>query len=190
MSKISITPNPSGSGVFTISSPATSTDRTLTLPDEAGTVLTSASSITQNAGPAFSAYQYAGGQSLPSVSTKIIFDTEEFDTDSCFNTSTYSFTPNVAGYYQLEFLLCFDPLTANEVTCFLFKNGVQHKRGTRSQVSGQALYLICSTLVYANGTTDYFDAYAYQSTGSNKNLEAGLNAKGNYFQGFLVRAAS
>ena len=45
MSKISITPNASGTGVFTISSPATSTDRTLTLPDEAGTVLTSVSSI-------------------------------------------------------------------------------------------------------------------------------------------------
>jgi hypothetical protein len=42
MSKISITPNASGTGVFTISSPATNTDRTLTLPDEAGTVLTSA----------------------------------------------------------------------------------------------------------------------------------------------------
>ena len=38
MSKISITPNASGTGVFTISSPATNTDRTLTLPDEAGTV--------------------------------------------------------------------------------------------------------------------------------------------------------
>ena len=45
MSKISITPNASGTGVFTIASPATSTDRTLTLPDEAGTVLTSASSL-------------------------------------------------------------------------------------------------------------------------------------------------
>ncbi len=45
MSKISITPNASGTGVFTISSPATNTDRTLTLPDEAGTVLTSASSL-------------------------------------------------------------------------------------------------------------------------------------------------
>ena len=45
MSKISITPNASGTGVFTISSPATNTDRTLTLPDEAGTVLTSVSSL-------------------------------------------------------------------------------------------------------------------------------------------------
>ena len=45
MSKIALTPNASGTGVFTIASPATSTDRTLTLPDEAGTVLTSVSSL-------------------------------------------------------------------------------------------------------------------------------------------------
>ena len=45
MSKISLTPNAAGTGNFTIASPATDTDRTLTLPDEAGTVLTSASAI-------------------------------------------------------------------------------------------------------------------------------------------------
>jgi hypothetical protein len=49
MSKISITPNASGTGVFTISSPATNTDRTLTLPDEAGTVLTGSGPINVNA---------------------------------------------------------------------------------------------------------------------------------------------
>jgi hypothetical protein len=43
MSKIALTPNASGTGVFTISSPATNTDRTLVLPDEAGTVLTTGS---------------------------------------------------------------------------------------------------------------------------------------------------
>ena len=41
MSKIALTPNASGSGTFTIASPNSDTDRTLTLPDEAGTVLTS-----------------------------------------------------------------------------------------------------------------------------------------------------
>jgi hypothetical protein len=40
MSKIALTPNATGTGVFTISSPATNTNRTLTLPDEAGTVVT------------------------------------------------------------------------------------------------------------------------------------------------------
>jgi hypothetical protein len=48
MSKIALTPSATGTGVFTISSPATNTNRTLTLPDEAGTVLTSASTGLQS----------------------------------------------------------------------------------------------------------------------------------------------
>ena len=46
MSNIAIKGATTGTGTFTIESPATNTDRTLTLPDEAGTVLTSASTVT------------------------------------------------------------------------------------------------------------------------------------------------
>lgn len=42
MSKIAFNSNPSGTGTFTIASPNSNTDRTLTLPDTTGTVLTSA----------------------------------------------------------------------------------------------------------------------------------------------------
>ena len=45
MSKVAIQGNASGTGTFTIAAPNSNTDRTLTLPDEAGTVLTSVSSI-------------------------------------------------------------------------------------------------------------------------------------------------
>ena len=45
MSKIAIKGATTGTGVFTLESPATNTDRTLILPDEAGTVLTSASNV-------------------------------------------------------------------------------------------------------------------------------------------------
>jgi len=45
MSKISLEPNASGTGTFTIAAPNSDTNRTLTLPDEAGTVLTSASDL-------------------------------------------------------------------------------------------------------------------------------------------------
>ena len=45
MSKINLTPNASGTGVFTIASPNSNTDRTLTLPDESGTILTTSSSV-------------------------------------------------------------------------------------------------------------------------------------------------
>jgi hypothetical protein len=45
MSKVKITGNASGTGVLTIEAPNTNTDRTITLPDEVGTVLTSATPI-------------------------------------------------------------------------------------------------------------------------------------------------
>jgi len=40
MSKISLKPNASGTGVFSLEAPNSNVDRTLTLPDEAGTVAT------------------------------------------------------------------------------------------------------------------------------------------------------
>ena len=45
MSKVVIAGDASGTGTFTISAPNGNTDRTLVLPDEAGTVLTSASVV-------------------------------------------------------------------------------------------------------------------------------------------------
>jgi hypothetical protein len=52
MSKIALTPNASGTGTFTFAAPGTNTDRTLTLPDATGTVLTDQSTVsaTQIAG--------------------------------------------------------------------------------------------------------------------------------------------
>jgi len=58
MSKVAIQGNASGTGVFTIASPNSNTDRTLTLPDEAGTVLTSAG-VPASAMPAGSVIQVA-----------------------------------------------------------------------------------------------------------------------------------
>ncbi len=43
MSKVTIAGDANGTGVFTIAAPNGNTNRTLTLPDEAGTVLTNAS---------------------------------------------------------------------------------------------------------------------------------------------------
>jgi len=40
MSKISLAPNAAGTAIFTIESPGTSTNRTLTLPDDTGTIVT------------------------------------------------------------------------------------------------------------------------------------------------------
>ena len=88
MSKIALSPNASGTGVFTIASPNGNTDRTLTLPDEAGTVLTSASGIpasqltgvvAQKGVPAFSVYQSPAQSITANVWTKMTFQNEDFD---------------------------------------------------------------------------------------------------------------
>jgi hypothetical protein len=50
MSKVAIKGATTGTATFTIESPATNTDRTLVLPDNAGTVLTSASNLAGVAG--------------------------------------------------------------------------------------------------------------------------------------------
>jgi len=46
MSKVAITGNENGSGIFTIAAPNSNTDRTITLPDAGGTILTSGSFVT------------------------------------------------------------------------------------------------------------------------------------------------
>jgi hypothetical protein len=45
MTKIAISPNPSGTGTFTLTAPDSNTNRTITLPDAAGVVLTDTSDI-------------------------------------------------------------------------------------------------------------------------------------------------
>ena len=47
MSSIKLSPNASGTGAFTIAAPNSNTDRTLNLPDSAGTLATSESTLAQ-----------------------------------------------------------------------------------------------------------------------------------------------
>lgn len=47
MSSIKLSPNASGTGIFTIAAPNSNTDRTLTLPDSTGTIATAESTLSQ-----------------------------------------------------------------------------------------------------------------------------------------------
>jgi hypothetical protein len=184
MSKISLTPNASGTGTLTIAAPNTSTDRTLTLPDETGTIISSTSS--QVAGPAFSAY----GSTLTSVPnntwTKIIFNTENFDTNNCFDTSNYRFTPNVAGHYQFNCRVGMGATGTGIAAIKIYKNGSQHIIGDEPlNIATYGAYPSVHGLGWANGTTDYFEVYVYQNSGSTQNC--GSAQSGFNFDGFLAR---
>jgi hypothetical protein len=65
MSSVSIQGNASGTGIFTIASPNSNTNRTLTLPDNTGTILTGSSSITASQLPAGSVLQVVVSNPAP-----------------------------------------------------------------------------------------------------------------------------
>jgi len=78
MSKISIKGADTGTGVFTLESPATNTDRTLVLPDEAGTIDT-----LQRAGNVLQVVQTYS-------TTRIATNTNDYSLISCAITPTYT----------------------------------------------------------------------------------------------------
>jgi hypothetical protein len=136
-------------------------------------------------GPSFSAYQSSSQSINNATETKVNYQTEEWDTASCFDTSNSRFTPTVAGYYQVDARVSFTS-GDTRVIINLFKNGSSWKRGNDSG-SASVNSGIVSALVYLNGSTDYIDVYAYQARGSANSVSA-LSTE-TYFQAAMVRAA-
>lgn len=134
-------------------------------------------------GPAFSAYQ-SGAQTLGSATaTKITLGSELFDTANCFDTANSKFTPNVAGYYQINGAVAVGA-SSTVIQAYIYKNGNIFKAGVFSgsaNVNGGTV----SGIVYLNGTTDFVELYAYFGTGQITN--SGSNYT--YFDGAMVRGA-
>jgi len=106
VSKIRLTPNASGTGTVTLTVPSTSTDRTITLPDETGTLQPSPSAskvgfrVSNNTVTIVnSATDYTIPYANDSGST--ISSGTRFDLGNNFNTTTYKFIVPVTGYYML-----------------------------------------------------------------------------------------
>ena len=164
----------SGSGTMTLAGPATNSNQTITIPDATGTMMVSGNM------PAFSAYQSSAQTLSGSTDTKILFQTEEFDTNSNFASST--FTPTVAGYYQVSSSIRMNSL-ATSVRMMIYKNGTKYKIGT--DVNTTVNNGLVTTLVYCNGTTDYIEAYANIGTGQ----ALSASSADTWFNGSMVRGA-
>ena len=137
-------------------------------------------------GPAFSAYNASNQTLANGAFTKLIFPTEEFDTASCFDSTTnYRFTANVAGYYQ--FTACMNLNASSGVTLISFyKNGSEFKRASQIPFVGSSTVQPASTvLIHLNGSTDYVEVYGYHTAGGSLDTAAGQPFV--YFQGFLAR---
>ena len=168
----------STSGTINLVATATAGSNTATLPAATGTVMVSGNQ------PAFSVKNSALQTITTGTFTKVIFDVEEFDTNNNFASST--FTPTVAGYYQVNAAIDLYPTSGNlsQATSGIYKNGTGIKFNVNYLTIVEMTSMI-SCLVYLNGSTDYIEIYA-RATGTTPSIN---NGAATWFNGTLVRSA-
>ena len=121
--------------------------------------------------PAFFAYLNADQTGIGDATTaKIQVNTEIYDTDSCYDNSTnYRFTPTVAGKYLFHAQVTISSEANSNGSLFdlyVYKNG---SLTSQSTTNANTNYLRETTqnlnvIFDANGSTDYFEMYAYGNT--------------------------
>ena len=167
------------SGAITLAAPAVSGTNTATLPAATGTVMVSGNM------PAFRAYLSTNTTISAATYTTIALDTKSYDTANCYSTSTYRFTPNVAGYYLVN-LTVSAIASATQLNPTIAKNGTRTIYGTVTNgISGYAAGGTASDIVYMNGSTDYITAQVY--IGTNPTMFSGTD--GTVLSASLIRSA-
>ena len=118
-------------------------------------------------GPAFKARKSSAQNSVGSnASTKVTFETEEYDTDSDYDTSNSRFTPSRAGYYLITSeLQASHAVDECRVMGMIYKNGsiVAEGNCSHGNDNGQFPASRSTWLVPMNGSSDYIEIYSYGS---------------------------
>ena len=136
--------------------------------------------------PAFRVYRSGSAQTISSSSNvKIQFNSETYDTDNAFDSSTnYRFTPQTSGKYFIHFQYGHNSGTAHtEISLKIFKNGSAVAIKTNNHAGGTKMYEVSST-VSLNGSSDYIEAYVYHNYGSDRSSDYG--SENVYLEGFKI----
>lgn len=174
----------STSGSITLQEPAVAGSTTINLPATSGTLMVSGNMPTFNA-------TNSGVQTFSvSTWTKILFQTENWDTNSNFASST--FTPTIAGYYLISTCLNHEYAgsSASAAATSIYKNGSLHYTTSYRFGSSVGVFggMQASTIVYFNGSTDYVEIYAWSNNGSPQINVSGTGGS-TIFTGTLLRTA-
>ena len=115
--------------------------------------------------PAFEAYLSSDQVPSNDTETKINFNTENFDTDSCYDNATnYRFTPTTAGKYFVYSKVRFQSASVSQLSdtgLQIYKNGsleIETYTLFRSNYE-QAHTVTTYSVIDMNGSSDYLEVY-------------------------------
>jgi hypothetical protein len=116
------------------------------------------------------AYMSANQTIATATWTKVNLDTESFDIQGEFNTSTYRFTAKKAGIYLVSALLVFlNPVDQQWVIIDVRKNGVSTGQACMP-ASGTKNVGVTLSNILSLAVDDYLELYAYQDAGVDKTI--------------------
>jgi len=152
----------SGSGTITIGQ----SGETVTIPS--GVTVSGAVSNT----PAFFAYSTADQTINGSTQTKATLDTELFDTNNAFASSTFTIPSGQAGKYFFSYGGLIGNFVSGEwFEFFLYKNGsILNPSRSRSFISTSQSGVLTASVIIDLAVSDYIDFYVLHSSGSSKTL--------------------
>jgi hypothetical protein len=145
--------------------------------------------------PAFEARLSANQYGVAdAVNTKVQYNTENFDTDNCYDNSTnYRFTPTVAGkyfVYVVQRIIVHNNSQLVSCSIDIKKNGSTIDGGT----SGQNLSdnyiraIICpmNLVVDMNGSSDYLEVFGDYNANDNVTTSSGFHSAGSKFGAYRI----
>jgi len=143
--------------------------------------------------PYFYAFNNANQSVSDATVTQVRFNEEVVDTASAFNVSTYRFTPQTAGYYQLHTQVGCDAQSADSLQLaqiFIRKNGTNITNSFvdgRNDEVGYAQTPSVSVVVQANGSSDYFDVTGYvDSSSGSQQFNGSSSNPSTFFWGYKL----
>jgi hypothetical protein len=149
-----LTQQADNSGVLQLASGA---GNLVTIPSVTGTAMVSGNM------PAFLASPSTTQTLSNNTQTKVTLGTETYDTANCFASST--FTPNVAGYYQVNYNLAIANTNGRNYyfSASVYKSGVAYSNFEFTTLgnAGERYTTTFGSLIPMNGTTDTIEFYIY-----------------------------
>ena len=168
------------SGTTTLSGLTASTDL----------ALDASKNIVSVVNPTFSAYGSTGQNISTATFTKVTLGSEDYDTNSNFASST--FTPTVAGYYQLNLKLAVAAATSlTRVIAEFRQNGDGANNGRCLDITAALStsgILNATNIMLFNGSTDYCEIWVYLD-GVGQMSVSSNDKNTTFFQGSMIRRA-